>query len=270
MKHLKLAFIGGGNMATNLIGGLIFDGYEANKIWVSDPQLSILENLQKRFNIHTSQDNNAVAQVADVIILAVKPQYLQQAISSFAATVQIKQPLIISIAAGVREETLQSWLQGKQAIVRCMPNLAAIAHSAATGLYANSLASEGQRSIAESILRAVGITVWLDKEDELDTVTALSGSGPAYFFYVMEALEQAALQLGMDKNTARLLIVQTALGAARVAMENKLDLKELRSQVTSPGGTTECALNYLEKSGIQKHFIEAVKAAHARAIELAQ
>lgn len=269
MKNHTITFIGAGNMAHSLIGGLIADGFDPKKIWATNPLPEQLENL-KPLGIHTSQDNHVGAAHADIIIFAVKPQILKTVALELAEIINKKNSLVISIAAGVRETDLRRWLGNNCAIVRCMPNTPALVSSGATGLYANPHVTPEQKNLAESILRAVGITVWLDDETHLDTVTALSGSGPAYFFLMMEALENAAVNLGLPSETARLLTIQTALGAARMALESSHTVSELRQNVTSPGGTTERALQVLEHGQLKSLFAEAVQAAQQRAIELAE
>lgn len=270
MKHKTLGFIGAGNMASSLVGGLLADGYAPQDLWVSDVDPAKLEVLASRFGIHVSRDNRIVAETASVLIFAVKPQILRAVAGEVEEAVSRSRPLIVSIAAGVSEAAIDRWLGGGQAIVRCMPNTPALVKSAATALHANERVSAAQRSAAESILRSVGLTVWVEREELLDVVTAVSGSGPAYFFLLMEALEQTATELGLDADSARLLTQQTALGAARIAIESKDGPAELRRRVTSPQGTTERAIAVLEDGGFRGLVVEAVKAAHTRASELCQ
>lgn len=269
MQQRTIAFIGGGNMARSLINGLIADGYSADRIWVSDPSETKLVELGSHLSVHTTGSNIEAADQADALVLAVKPQVLRNVAEELAATVQTRRPLVISIAAGIREQDLQRWLGGGAAIVRTMPNTPALVQSGATALYANPAVSEEQRNWAESLLRAVGLTVWVQDEALLDAVTALSGSGPAYFFLVMEALENAAVQLGLPQETARLLTLQTAFGAAKMALESAEDAAVLRARVTSPGGTTERAIAVLEQNRMREIFAEALRAAHTRSQELA-
>ena len=186
-----------------------------------------------------------------------------------APAVQRRKPLIVSIAAGVRINNIENWLGGNLPIVRVMPNTPALVNSGASGLFANPRASDRQRELAESILRTVGVTIWLSSEDQLDAVTGVSGSGPAYFFLAMEALEQAAVEQGLDAATARLLAVETAFGAAKMALESGTDPAELRRNVTSPGGTTERAIAEFQDGGFERLFKQAVAAATARSRELA-
>ncbi len=267
--NYSIGFIGGGNMAASIIGGLINDGFPANNIRVAEPNDTARGQLTTNFGIQTETDNAQVANNVDVLVLAVKPQVMKSVTEHIAASVQDKQPLVISIAAGIRSNNLSDWLGGDVAVVRSMPNTPALVQSGAAGLFANNNVSESQREQAESILRAVGITVWLDNEQLIDAVTALSGSGPAYLFYVIEAMENAGVKLGLDADIARRLAVQTAFGASKLALESSDDPALLREKVTSPGGTTERALERLKEGGLETLFIEALQAASDRAAELA-
>lgn len=269
MQKCNIVFIGAGNMARGLIGGLIASGWDPQCLWATGPHSDKLERIKTDFVIHVSQSNQLGAQAADVIVFAVKPQILKTVATEVASIIKERQPLIISIAAGVREHDLRCWLGGKCAIVRCMPNMPALIRCGATALYANPDVSAEQKKLAETILQAVGITVWLNDESQLDTVTALSGSGPAYFFRVIEALEQAAIAHGLAPTTARLLTAQTALGAARIVLESEESLNVLCQQITSPGGTTEQALKVLAAGNITALFADALHAAQQRASELA-
>ena len=268
MKQNSIGFIGGGNMAGSLIGGLIHDGCAADALWVSDPSEPRRQGFASRFGIHASTDNSALVAHCDVVVLAVKPQVLAEVCADIAAAVQQRQPLLISIAAGVRSNTIQHWLGGGVSLVRVMPNTPALVQSGAAGLFATTAVSEAQRGVAESIMRAVGLTLWVRDEASMDAVTALSGSGPAYFFLVMEAMEKAGRALGLSAESARLLTLQTAFGAARMALESEHDAAELRRRVTSPGGTTEAALQVLINGNIEALFADALAAAHARSVEM--
>lgn len=270
MTTPNIAMIGAGNMGNSLIGGLITSGHPAQKIWASDPSEEKLTELHNRWGIHTTTNNSEAIQSAEVVVLAVKPQLLATILTELSPLIQQQKPLVLSIAAGIRESSLQHWLGGSIAIVRAMPNTPALISCGAAALYANAYVTDDERSMAESILRSVGITIWLDDEGLMDTVTALSGSGPAYFFLMMEALQQAAEKLGLPTETARLLTLQTALGAARMAIESGKPLDELRKNVTSPGGTTEKALAILEENKIRDIYERAIHAAKKRSEELAE
>ncbi|MCP4288029.1 MAG: pyrroline-5-carboxylate reductase [Gammaproteobacteria bacterium] len=268
MSSRTIAFIGGGNMAGSLIGGLVADGYNAAKIYASDADREKLASLSARFGIRSASDNLDAAKRADVVVLAVKPQVMKQVAKDLVDAIQQNQPLVISIAAGVREANLQQWLGSDVALIRTMPNTPAMLQAGATVLHAGKGVTSQQKSIAETIMRSVGLTCWVDDEALMDTVTALSGSGPAYFFLVMEAMEQAGTELGLPADTARLLTLQTALGAARMAMERAEGPATLRSYVTSPGGTTESALKALEAGRIRDIFRQALGDAKERSEEI--
>ncbi|RFA31198.1 pyrroline-5-carboxylate reductase [Alkalilimnicola ehrlichii] len=268
MTAARIVFIGGGNMARSLVGGLIADAYPADAIHVTDPDKQRLSQLGADFGVHVGDDNIAAAKQADAIVLAVKPQMLRQVAEALAPCVQARKPLVISIAAGVRESDLSRWLGAGVPVVRTMPNTPALVQTGATALYANRHVSDDQRDLAESLLRAAGLTQWLDDEQLMDAVTAISGSGPAYFFLLIEMLEQAGEKLGLPAETARLLTLQTALGAAKMALESEEDAAVLRQRVTSPGGTTERAISTLEQGDIRTLIDDAVRAAAQRAAEL--
>lgn len=267
--HPLVGFIGAGNMARSLAGGLLKNGWGQTQVILSDPEPSQRDAIESVLGVKTLADNMAVAERADILVLAVKPQILSGVAKTLASTVQRKKPLIISIAAGVRIEDIDRWLGGGLAIVRAMPNTAALIGSGASGMFANQRVNETMRDQAESILRAVGVTVWLADEYLMDAVTALSGSGPAYFFLVMEVLEQAAIESGLEPKQARLLTLETAFGAAKMALEGHEEPAQLRRRVTSPGGTTEQAVKVLEAGGIRRLFKDAVQAAVNRAREIA-
>jgi pyrroline-5-carboxylate reductase len=266
---MNLAFIGGGNMATSLIGGLIADGYDPQTITVADINQAQLDYLQQRFGIRTSTSASEAAEGASVIVLSVKPQAIKSVSEQLADSVKKQGSLVVSVAAGIRTVDIDRWLGGNAAIVRAMPNTPALVQCGASGLFANNHVSAEQRETAESILRATGIALWVDNETDMNTVTALSGSGPAYFFRIMESMEAAAIKLGLPKNTARLLTLQTAMGAAKMALENPGDLASLRESVTSPGGTTEQGLRTMNENDIDKLISAVLKAAHDRSVELA-
>ncbi len=270
MENVKIGFVGGGNMAASLIGGLIADHFPPERLWVSDPNEKRLEELKQRFGIHATTDNAALAACVDLVVLATKPQVLKQACAELREQVQARAPLLVSVAAGIRTSDIDTWLGGQMAIVRTMPNTPALVTSGATALYANAAVSHRQRELAEGLMRSVGLVVWVDDEPLMDAVTALSGSGPAYFFLVMEALEKGGERLGLPAETARLLALQTAFGAAKMALECREDCATLRQRVTSPGGTTERALEVLMAGDLPRLFEKAVTAARDRAVELSE
>jgi len=263
-----ISFIGGGNMATSLIGGLIADGRDPASIYVSDVDTAKLEALADTFRIQTSSDNEEAVRLASAVVFAVKPQDMAPVVKGVAVPGKAHRPLFISIAAGVREPDILRWLGYDAAIVRSMPNTPALVSSGATALYANPFVSDEQRNLAESVLRAVGLTLWVDDEGLLDAVTAVSGSGPAYYFLLMECMERAGIALGLSKDHARMLTIQTAFGAAKMALESSDPPATLRTRVTSPGGTTERALDTLMAGGMEHLVHEALHAAHGRSVEL--
>jgi len=267
MDNVNIGFIGGGNMAASLIGGLLASGFTPSRLFVSDPNPERLTYLASQYQLHTRADNQALLADCEVIVLAVKPQVMRGLLSGLVF--KSADQLILSIAAGIRTDAIINWIGKPIPLVRAMPNTPALVRSAATGLYATAKVSRKQREIAEHIMRAVGITLWLEDENQIDAVTAISGSGPAYFFYLMEAMEQAGRDLGLDEKTAHLLTVQTAFGAAKLALEVEDSPTHLRERVTSPGGTTEKAIAHLQDHQTLTIITDAVKAAERRSRELA-
>jgi len=270
MKIQKIGFIGGGNMASSLISGLIASGHSPQHLWVSDINPDTLKALAENLNVNTSASNDAVINEVDVIVLAVKPKALSSVAKSAAVLIQQKKPLVVSIAAGISQHSLSQWLGADTAIVRCMPNTPALVLTGATALHANARVTAEQRNLAENIMRSVGIALWVKVESELDAVTAVSGSGPAYYFLLMEAMEKAALEMGLSEVTARLLVQQTALGAAKIALESSESPEQLRKRVTSPGGTTQRAIETFEQGGFTGLVSKALNAARDRSIEMSK
>ncbi len=268
MSDSNIGFIGGGNMATSLIGGLVANGTPPGAIRVSDPDTPKLDGLARRFGVGAAADNAEVASRCATVVLAVKPQIMRAVVQGLAPTLGAHAPLLVSIAAGVREADIARWAGGDMAIVRTMPNTPALVGCGATALYANTKVDAGQRERADAILKAVGITVWVDDEAQLDAVTALSGSGPAYYFLLMEIMQATGEAMGLDADAARRLTLQTALGAARIANESDEPPAVLRERVTSPGGTTERALVTMRDSGIDKVVAGGIRGARQRSIEL--
>lgn len=266
----QIAFIGGGNMATSIIGGLIKEGEtNASLIHVSDPNAEQGQRLSDEFGINSHTDNEAAIANADVVIMAVKPQVMKQVLEPIKASLSARQPMLISIAAGISLPSLNSW-SGCNAIVRCMPNTPSLLGLGATGLFASEQVSLDQRNIADALLRAVGMTVWVQNEAEIDAVTAVSGSGPAYYFLLMEAMIEAGKKLGLSEETATQLTLQTAVGAGQMAMNADVDPAELRRRVTSPGGTTEKAILTFEAAHLRDIVEAALQAANDRAAELSE
>lgn len=263
----ELAFIGAGNMAHALIRGLLDNGIAPAHIHVADPLESQLASLAQ-YGVHTYTDNNAALAHANLAMLAIKPQVAGEVVQ--ALTALHSDQLLISIAAGINIDSLQAWTSPTQPIVRCMPNTPALLGAGMTALYANSACSKPQQQLAEQVLRAAGETLWVATERELDAVTAVSGSGPAYFFLLMEAMVEAGTQLGLSRDTATRLTLQTAYGAALMAHNSDDPPDVLRTNVTSPGGTTAAALAVLEAHNMQNIIGDALSAAERRAAELAE
>ncbi len=265
-----IAFIGAGHMGGALIGGLIASGHQPSHIWASCPSNLHLNPLQENYGIHITHDNVACVSQAEVLILAVTPQKIPRVLTEISAQVQQTRPLIISIAAGIEEQTLEKALGGQFAIIRAMPNTPALIRYGATALYANAAVSVQHKLLAELIFNAVGTCVWLNQEHEMFTATALSGSGPAYFFLLMQALEEIAVQLGLPPSITNPLLLQTAVGSAKMAMICQQDAAVLAKQAASPGGGTEQALKVLEEMNFRQIVGKAVAAAKKRYEELAE
>jgi pyrroline-5-carboxylate reductase len=268
LKNISIAFIGGGNMARSLIGGLLKRGATATRIAVSDPFETARTQLQSLFGVRTSTSNVEVARGSDVIILAVKPQELPHVARELDTSLSGAQPLIISIAAGTLASDISRWL-GDLPVVRAMPNRPALQGCGVSGLFAAPEVTDQSRALAAEILGAVGPTVWVQQESQMDVVTAVSGSGPAYFFLLIEMLETAGMQLGLPAEVSRQLAIETAYGAGMMARTAEESPATLREQVTSKGGTTAAALEVLESRDVRAIFAAAISAAARRSAELA-
>ncbi|MGB2832742.1 MAG: pyrroline-5-carboxylate reductase [Methylotenera sp.] len=264
---MNISFIGGGNMARAIIGGLKNNGFDMTNICVIEPNAATRAALTSEFNVQTFDtyvENFNTPKAQSVIILAVKPQILQEVCQQLAPKLvnqQTSPPLIISIAAGIRSQEISRWLGYYSAIVRVMPNTPAQIQAGISALYAMPHVSQAQRDQATTILTAVGLTLWLEDETKMDAITAISGSGPAYVFYLIEALQEAAVHLGLKPEEARLLALQTFAGASLLAKQSTEDIKTLRAQVTSKGGTTEQGILALEAANIKQIIFKAAQAA---------
>ncbi len=264
---MKIAFVGGGNMARAIIGGLLAkDAAKAADIVVVEPDPSARLRLLAEYGVRAFEAAGPEIAGAEAVILAVKPQQMREAASR--AAVALGDALYVSIAAGIRIDDLSRWLGGRRRIVRAMPNTPALVHAGITGLHAPAGVGDPDRAVAEHLLGAVGATLWFEQEGDLDAVTAVSGSGPAYVFYAIEALEAAARELGLAEGASRSLALWTFVGATKLAIERGEDPAALRAQVTSKGGTTERALEVLERADVKRHFVDAVRAACERSREL--
>jgi len=271
LQDHKIGFIGAGNMASSLIQGLLNKGLPGTNILAADIDEQKLDALAKEFGIVASAPAQLVAD-ADVVVLAVKPQVMQTVCEGLASSLDGRESpcLFVSIAAGISLASLESWLSDQASVVRCMPNTPALVGKGATGLFANPNVDAGQKEAASQLLDAVGVSVWVNKESDLDTVTAVSGSGPAYYFLFMEAMLDTAKEMGMDEELARLLVLQTAAGAAELASQSEDDIAELRRKVTSPGGTTEQAILQFESGGLRELVKKALVAARDKSVDLSR
>ncbi|WP_312358138.1 pyrroline-5-carboxylate reductase [Stutzerimonas balearica] len=273
MSNPRITFIGAGNMAASLIGGLRGQGIAAESIRASDPGSEQRARLATEHGIEVFADNAQALAGAEVVVLAVKPQVMQTVCRELAAYLGAE-ALIVSIAAGISCASLERWLgegaRGPRPIVRCMPNTPSLLRQGVSGLYANAQVSSAQKQQAEQLLSAVGLALWLQDEGLIDAVTAVSGSGPAYFFLLMEAMTAAGERLGLPRETAAQLTAHTALGAARMACESDVEPSELRRRVTSPNGTTEAAIKAFQAGGFEQLVQQALDAAAKRSAELAE
>lgn len=255
-------------MANSIIGGLVAKGFAASRILACDPMQENLDKLSGSYGVRGSSDNREGARTASVLVLAVKPQIMKTVCEHLRGQLTHK-PLIISIAAGIPVQKLSEWLGDELAIIRCMPNTPALVQTGASGLFANDLASAAQKQVAEEILAAVGIVEWLEDEALIDAVTAISGSGPTYFFLFMEAMIAAGVKQGLDPQAASNLAIQTCLGAGKLARESDVDVAELRRRVCSPGGTTLKAIESFEQNNLRELVDKAMRACAERAAEMA-
>lgn len=271
MSRSNIAIIGGGNMARAIAGGLIRSGYNPGHIRISEPLAEQRDILVREFPASViNGDNNVVAADAGTLLLAVKPQILKSVCQGIGTTVQQQKPLVISIAAGPRVDDIDRWLGGKLEIVRAMPNQPALVDQGISALFANARTDELGRILAEKVMTAVGQAVWVDDESLLDAVTAVSGTGPAYFYLLIDVLIQSAIRLGIEADTARTLAVETARGAATLAAAEAESMATLIERVRSPGGTTTAAFERLDAADVRGIFNDAIEAARNRSIELAQ
>lgn len=264
--NCNISFIGGGNMAQALIGGLIARGVPTTRITVSDPVEKVRELLLEK-DLHVTDDNVAAIRDADIVLFAVKPQVLAQVLTPLQGLLEGK--LVISIVAGAEIATISKLLETDR-IVRVMPNTPALVQTGAHGLYAGEAVSAADRDLASQVLASTGLTLWVNSEAQIDAVTAVSGSGPAYFFYMMESMIRAGKNMGLDEKVATALTLQTALGAAQMAITSANSPAELRKNVTSPNGTTQAAIEVFDRAQISQNIQAALAAAQKRSQELAE
>jgi pyrroline-5-carboxylate reductase len=267
---MNIHFIGGGNMAQAIIGGLLAKGHDAGSITVTEPLAATRQRLEHEFKLKTFDSGLDTTLAPALIVLAVKPQQMREVALALAPQLAqlASKPVMLSIAAGIRLQDLQRWLGGHTQLARCMPNTPALIGAGISAVYAAPAVDPVQRDAIGAVLAAVGQVLWVESENQLDPATAVSGSGPAYVFYFIEALQQAAIELGFESQAAQQLALETFLGAARLAARSSDPVSVLRERVTSKGGTTERALASLQASAVKQHIVDAVLAANARAIEL--
>lgn len=269
-KSPTISFIGAGNMASAIIGGMLDSGFKASNIWASAPNDDHLQSIRQRFGISVTTDNRYCAQQADMVVLAVKPQAMADVCRDIAPVAQNTRPLMVSIAAGLGTDTLDEWLGGGLPVVRVMPNTPSLVGKGSAGLFASKSVSDSQKTMVQSVFEGIGIAVWVDDEALLHGVTALSGSGPAYFFLMLEALETAATEAGVNAETARKLAIQTMAGAAEMAAKSNEDPAQLKKNVMSPNGVTEQAIHTFEDGGMRSLVKKAYNSAYKRSEEMAK
>jgi pyrroline-5-carboxylate reductase len=264
-----IAFIGGGNMVRSLVGGLVAQGHDPATIRIAEPVDALREALARDFGVRVDTDNARATAAAEMVVLAVKPQVMREVCLGLRGlAVAQPRPLVVSIAAGITSRQIEGWLGADMPVVRCMPNTPSLLGAGATGLFANERVSDAQRQATQELLAATGATVWIGREDQIDAVTALSGSGPAYVFLLAEAMVAAGQAEGLPRDAATALALQTVLGAARMLVESGEAPAELRERVTSPNGTTQAALESFERDGLRAIVARAIHAARVRGSEL--
>lgn len=269
MTTNTIAFIGGGNMASSIIGGLRASGWSANHIRVSDPSSNQRQKLKSDFQVQCFESNTDCIRDAEIIVLATKPQMLKEALKPISEPLSLTKPLVTSIAAGITGTDILKWIGSPLPLIRVMPNTPALVNRGVSAMFANQLCSDEHKKAADQIMGAVGKTVWVSSESDIDTVTGISGSGPAYFFKLMEIMIENAVRNGLTEEDAKILVIETAAGAAKLAGNSEQTPAILRKQVTSPAGTTEAALISMESSGIDQVVSSGIDAAIERSRELA-
>ena len=269
--NTKLGFIGGGNMAASLIGGLLSNGlFTPLQIIVFEPDQDRAKQLEQDFSIRLASDNAQLVSLVETVVIAVKPQVLKQVLTPLQNSVSASRPLLISIVAGITSDSIEQWLDTPLSIVRVMPNTPSLIGQGASGAYANSRVTAAQRSVAESLMNAVGCCRWVENQSDIDAVTALSGSGPAYFMLFIQALIESSVAAGIEPDTAKKLAIATAQGAAGLIEQSDVEIQQLIDNVTSPNGTTEAALNSFKQSNFSHIVATAFTAAKSRSEELAK
>jgi len=267
---MKLGFIGAGNMASAIIGGLVKQGFDPKDIYASDLNQHALDNLKASFGIQICVNNQELIEHTQTVVLSVKPQVLKIVCEDIKNSIQQTGNLVISIAAGLEIKTIEQWLGGNVAMVRCMPNTPALVQTGASGLFANSLSNQEQKKFAQTLFDAIGISVWVDSEDDIHAVTAVSGSGPAYYFLFIQAMIESGIKQGLNEQAAKDLTIQTALGAAKMMAASNESAESLRKKVPPPGGTTEQAILSFEKNQLLDIVEQAMQACADKSVDLSK
>ena len=274
IEDIRIRFIGAGNMAASIMGGLISKGITASQITASDPGHEQRDYIEKQFQIQTFAENNAHFGMPDMVIIAVKPQIMKQVLADVSDNIRHTHPVVVSVAAGITTKQIAAWLDSglntDLPIVRTMPNTPALIGHGAIGMFANHAVTTEHKQLTEQVMDAVGTSIWVTEETNIDAVTALSGSGPAYFFMFMQYLQQAGQKLGLSESNATLLAKKTAIGSALLAERSPESLQQLKDRVTSPNGTTAAALDSFTQSHIDQVIEKAVNAANDRSVELSK
>ena len=270
MSEQSIAFIDAGNMAQCIFAGMIDNGWPRQQIWATTRTQDSLDKVAKEYGVQVTGDNREAVLNADIVVLAVKPQVMKTVLADLAPVLKEKKPLLISVAAGIPMASLQEWTDPSIPIIRCMPNTPSLVRQGVSGLFASEQVTHSQKEATNAIFQAVGITLWVESEHLIDTVIAVSGSGPAYYFLFMEAMIQAGIELGLDRSTAEQMTHQTALGAATMAVQSDVDVTELRRRVTSPGGTTAQAIQTFQDGKLEGLVQKAMQAAVKRAEDMAK
>ena len=268
MSQAKLSFIGGGNLTTGIVSGLVSSGYPPNLIYVADRNQHKCEKLKSLFGVYATNNVEEVIAHGDVLILSIKPQGFSDLSNNYGKNIIEKRPFLISVMAGINISTLTMCFGNKFSIVRAMPNTPSSVNAGATGLFANNNVASGEKDIVEHIFRNLGVVAWVNKENHINAIIALAGSSPAYFLYLIEIMQEVGLEMGLDKKTVRLLTLQSAFGASKMGLQSSEDVVILKDNITSKGGTTAEALKVFQNNNLKSIVKEAMQAAFARGEEL--
>lgn len=270
MVDKKIGFVGAGNMASAIIGGLCSVGIDGKNLFIFDPNQENCQTLVNTYGVTSCASNDELINQCDAVVLAVKPQAMQSVLTPLSTVLNEQQPLLISIAAGISCQHIETWLTGQFAIVRVMPNTPALVNAGASGLFANERVTNDQKSLSFELLKAIGSAIWVDNEKDINAVTALSGSGPAYFMLFVQSLIESGVKAGLKKETASQLAIETCSGTAKLIQQSDVDIAQLIKNVTSPNGTTEAALNSFAENQFSDIVSEAFDAALTRSVQLGE